>query len=104
MSFTTARKAKPKDRWDCHQHRDELHVSDAATVYHHERGQLCYYELHWDCIAWHPIRFKDRRAAYEWIESGCIADIQEGLGTLHVCFSLKTFERRLSFAEEMELL
>lgn len=29
------------DGWNCHEHRNELRVSDASTVYHPERGQLC---------------------------------------------------------------
>lgn len=80
--------------WDVHQHKDELCVSDAATIYHPEHGQLCYCERHWDCLLYHPIQWKDRAAAYKWINEGCIAEIQEGLNCLAVGFSLVSFEKR----------
>ncbi len=80
--------------WDCHEHKDELLVSDAATVYHPKRGQLCYMEQHWDCFLWHPIKFSDRSKAYRWIRQGSIAEIQEGIMCLAVGFSTKAFEAR----------
>ena len=73
-------------RWDCHEHRDELHVSFNATVYHTEQGQLCYGERHWDVWLWFPIQFKDRSAAAKWINHGNIAEIQESLSILQVGF------------------
>lgn len=81
-------------RWDCHQHRNELSVSDAHTVYHPEHGQLSHYEIHWDCILYYPIKFKDCAQAHKWIESGCIAEIQESMSKLEVGFSTKSFEWR----------
>lgn len=80
-------------RFDCQEHRDELRVSDAATVYHSEWGQLCYWEVHWDCILYYPIRFKDKAAAQRWIESGTIAEIQESMSCLHVGFSKVCFKQ-----------
>lgn len=79
--------------WDVHQHKDELQVSDAATIYHPDHGQLCYCEKHWDCLLYHPIKWKDQTAAYKWINDGCIADIQEGLVCLAVGFSLVSYEK-----------
>ncbi len=81
-------------RWDCHDHRAELLSSYEGTVYHLEKGQLCWWEIHWDCILYHPIKFKDRHTAQEWIENGCIATIQESCHSLHVGFSTKSIEKR----------
>lgn len=83
--------------WDCHEHRDELRSSNGATVYHLEKGQLCWWEIHWGCIIYHPIRFKNRLAAQEWIEKGCIAQIQESLSILQVGFNTKSIEIRNTF-------
>lgn len=87
-------KEKPDQVWDCHEHRDELLSSVAATVYHLEKGQLCWWEIHWSCIIYHPIRFKNRRAAQKWIENGCIAEIQESLSMLQVGFSTHSLSKR----------
>lgn len=84
------------ERWDVHKHKEELSVSDSATIYHPEKGQLCYCEKHWDCILYHPITFKDRAAAFKWVREGCIADLQEGLGILGIGFSLVTYQPRES--------
>lgn len=92
--MTEQTEASKVERWDCHEHRDELLSSNAATVYHLERGQLCSWEVYWDCIIYHPVQFTDRHAAQKWIESGCIADIQESFSMLQVGFSNKTLERR----------
>ena len=73
-------------RWDCHEHRDELKISDACTIYHPERGQLCYGERHWDCVLFFPLVFKSKQQANEWIEKGYIAQLQESLGILNVGF------------------
>lgn len=86
-------------RWDCHQHRDELRVSDSNTVYHDERGQLCYGYRHLNTFLFFPIQFKDKAAAYKWIESGCIAQLQEGLGCLAVGFELATLKIRSGWSE-----
>ncbi len=87
--------AQPEnERWNCHEHRDELLTSYEATVYHLEKGQLCWYEMHYYCIIYHPIKFKDRHAAQKWIDNGCIAEIQESLSTLHIGFSTKSTEKR----------
>ena len=83
--------AKP---WNVHDHRDELEVSDGATIYHREQGVLCWRERQWDCFLWHPISFKTHTEAYRWIREGYIAELQEGLSILQVEFSLKLFERR----------
>jgi hypothetical protein len=83
-----------KNHWDCHAHRNELQVSNVATVYHHEYGQLCYAERHWDVVLWHPIRFRDRAAAQEWIEKGFIADLQESLCCLAVGFATQCLVAR----------
>jgi hypothetical protein len=89
-----------RQRWNVHDHRDELRVSDHGTIYHYEKGQLCYWELHYDCVLYFPIHFKTREAAWKWIREGCIADLQEGLSTLHVGFSKTAFELRKPFGEE----
>jgi len=87
----------PRDDWNCHEHRTELCVSNANTVYHPEHGQLCWWEVHHDCRIYHPIRFKGPAEAHRWITSGCIAEIQESLSLLQVGFSLVTFELRNEF-------
>lgn len=87
-------------RWDCHKHRDELRVSDEKTIYHLGQGQLCYYELHYDVILYYPIVFKSKESAYKWIERGTIAELQEGLGDLHVKFSTVLIEERDDFQYE----
>jgi hypothetical protein len=81
------------EKWDVHQHKDELCVSDAATIFHPEHGQLCWCERHWDYLLFHPIKWNDRAAAYKWINEGCIAEIQEGLSCLAVGFSLTCYEK-----------
>ena len=70
-------------------------VSDAATVYHPERGQLCYFDRRWDCVLSYPIQFKNKAAAMNWIKSGTIAEIQEGLSMLAVGFSMDCFQKRV---------
>lgn len=85
--------------WNVHDHRDELKVSDSATVYHDEQGQLCYTERHWDCVLYFPIAFKSRQAAWRWVREGCIAELQESLGTLQVGFSKTTYEARQLFGD-----
>lgn len=77
--------------WNCHDHRDELKISDACTIYHPEQGQLCYGERHWDCILFFPITFKDKQKAQEWIDDGCIAQIQESFGNLNIAFTKNCF-------------
>lgn len=74
------------DRWDVHQHRDELRVSCESTVYHPEQGHLCYGIREYQVWLWFPIRFKDKAAAFRWIESGYIAELQESLSILQVGF------------------
>ena len=81
-----------REHWDVHRHKDELQVSDFATVYHPERGQLCQCERQWNVVLYHPIRFNDRSAAYKWIQSGTIAELQEGLMNLGVGFSTVAME------------
>lgn len=74
-------------RWDCHDHRDELNVSDSCTVYHQEQGVLCYGEkCKWNLKLYHPIVFKSKAAANKWIESGCISEIQESFRCLDIGF------------------
>lgn len=73
-------------RWDCHEHRHELQISDHCSVYHPDHGQLCYSEKHYDCVLYFPVLFKDKAAAAKWIEKGCVAEIQEGLMNLGVGF------------------
>ena len=85
-----------KTPWDCHKHKDELKVSDHSTVYHPYRGQLCYAERQYDAFLFHPVVFTDKQAAWKWIESGTIADIQESLGCLGVgfvkeCLKVRTY-------------
>lgn len=88
-----------EERWNCHEHRDELQVSFQATVYHHLHGQLCYTERTNDCYLHIPIQFKDTAAAYRWIEKGCIADLQEGMGTLQIGFTTKCLTPRETWWE-----
>ena len=76
----------PTERWDCHKHRHELKVSRARTVYHPEPGQLCQWVQHWDANIYLPIVFNSAHDARKWMEEGCIADLQESLGNLHVGF------------------
>ena len=80
------------ERWDCHLHKDELRVGCENTIYHPEKGQLCYGVR--EAYGWlfYPIRFKDKAAAYKWIKEGCIAEIQEGLTCLQVGFRTECFK------------
>ena len=73
--------------WNVHENKEELKISDANTIYHPEHGVLCYVETGGDVYLYHPINFKTKALAAKWIENGCIAEIQEGLGTLKVGFS-----------------
>lgn len=82
------------NQWNCHQHKDELKISDGCTIYHPEQGVLCCAENHWDVVIFHPVVFKDKMAAQTWIESGCIADIQESLHSLKVGFSRFNLKER----------
>lgn len=83
-------------RWDCHNHREELKVSQHATVYHPDHGQLSVLEKHWDVNLWHPIMFKDKAAAWKWIQEGYIAELQEGLGNLGVSFTKTSCASRVT--------
>jgi hypothetical protein len=87
-------RVKVRRHWDCHKHRKELRVSDASTVYHPVKGQLCYWETHHDCNLYYPIKFKDRESAQRWIDEGTIAQIQESAGLLLIGFSTKCFISR----------
>jgi len=82
----TGETTQVEKRWDCHEHRHELQISDHCSVYHPDHGQLCYSEKHYDCVLYFPVLFKDKAAAAKWIEKGCIAEIQEGLMNLGVGF------------------
>lgn len=81
-------------RWDYREHKGELEVSNAGTIYHGEHGVLCWSEIKFDFILHHPIGFKDKAAAYKWIREGCIAEIQESLLCLAVGFQTKLIEER----------
>lgn len=81
-------------RWDCHEHREELQVSSQNSVYHLEQGQLCFWDVRHDCILYYPILFADKAAAWKWIHSGCIAQIQESMSYLRVGFSTVMFKER----------
>jgi hypothetical protein len=59
-----------------------------------EHGVLCYGECHWDVILYYPVLFKDARAAQQWIEKGCIAEIQESFHNLLVGFRKMMIEVR----------
>jgi len=83
------------ERWNCHDHRDELHVSDNCSVYHPEHGQLCSWEIHYDCVLYFPILFKTKALAYKWIKDGTIAEIQESWSYLQIGFATKGFEKGL---------
>jgi len=83
-----------EERWDCHQHRDELRVSPFSTVYHPVKGVLSQCVRKYDGEIYDPIRFKDEKFAADWIRSGCIADIQEAFGCLAIGFSLVMFKPR----------
>jgi hypothetical protein len=72
--------------WNCHDHRDELRISSQNTIYHEDHGQLCFGERIGKTWLFFPIKFKDKAAASRWIEKGCIAKLQEGLGILQVGF------------------
>lgn len=85
---------KPEDQWNVHEHRDELRVTRSHSVYHPDRGILCTREQRYDAFFWHPIVFTNAAAARMWIDFGSIAELQEGLGDLSVCFSDKSFELR----------
>ena len=80
--------------WDVHQHRDELGVTDQASVFHPEKGQLCWWEYRGLWRFYFPIRFKDVAAAWKWVQFGTIAELQEGMNILQVGFSKVCFEER----------
>lgn len=77
---------KKEEYWDMTKHRDELYVSDFAVVYHKEQGVLCQGERHYGVYLNHPIVFKSIQHAWQWVREGCIGELQEGLGTLHIGF------------------
>lgn len=83
---------KRNNQWDVHKHREELMVSDMATIYHHDKGVLCQLEKHIYVLIYHPIQFKSRDEAFKWIKDGCIADLQESLCNLSVGFSKNLLE------------
>jgi len=95
ISMSTATTTPATERWNCHDHRDELKVSDFCAVYHPEHGVRCYGEHSWDVAIFHPVLFKDKAAAYKWIESGCIAEIQESFHNLNVCFTKQTLVEKV---------
>jgi len=87
------------NRWDVHRHKDELYVSNGNTVYHREHGQLCItdrvaYAMGENMYLSFPITFKDKAAAYRWIQSGTIADLQEASRCLRIGFTKSCFEWR----------
>jgi len=82
------------EHWDCHAHRDELRVSDHGTVYRPEHGQLCWWQVHWDCVLFYPIVFKSKFAAGQWIERGYIGELQESWSILQIGFSNVAFQMR----------
>jgi hypothetical protein len=70
--------------------RRECLVTVWDTVVHPDYGQLCQGDRMGGCTVWLPIQFKSKPLAYKWIESGTIAEIQEGLTNLKVGFILGT--------------
>ena len=81
-------------RWDCHEHKKEMNVSVAGTVYHPEYGQLCYMERHHDCILSHPIVFPSLADAQKWINEGTIADLQLAFRCLEIGFNRACYQGR----------
>lgn len=85
--------AKEK-HWNCHEHKEELRVSDFCTIYHPDTGQLCIGEHHWNCVLFYPIEFKTKTEAKKWIEEGTIAQLQEAYGNLDIGFTKLCFSNR----------
>ena len=56
------------------------------TVAHKEEGVLCQGARCFEGWTWEPIRWRSSAAAWRWIQSGSLAEIQEGLGNLVVQF------------------
>lgn len=66
--------------------REECEITIFDTIVHPEHGQLCQWDSGWNYIVFLPIQFKDKPAAYKWINEGTIAQLQEGLHSLCVGF------------------
>lgn len=74
--------------------REECEITIFDTVVHPEYGQLCQWNSKWNYIAFLPIQFKDKQAAYKWISEGTIAQLQEGLNNLCVGFIQRTIDKK----------
>ena len=81
------------ERWDPHDHRDELQILYDKFVYHPEHGVLCYWYAKPNGQFIIPLEFKEGEAA-KWIESGSIAHIQESTQTLEIGFRTEVFRPR----------
>lgn len=92
-----------KERWDVHEHKDELFISDENTICHPTKGQLCRFSLNQQCVISVPVVFRTKALAQKWIENGCIADVQEEFQSLSVGFRNKLVDLRDNlFSRNME--
>ena len=69
---------------------NEKKFHDFSWVIVHEDKILCQGIKKYPFIIYHPIIWKDHKAAEVWIESGSIAEIQESFTNLNIGFH-KTF-------------
>lgn len=82
-----------KDRWNPHDHRDELQVLFRKYVYHPEHGLLCYWHVEPNGQFIFPLQFKEGEAG-KWIQSGTIGEIQESTSCLEIGFRTEVFRPR----------
>lgn len=61
---------------------------------------LCVKDRIYACYISTPIQFKTFEAAEKWVQSGTIAELQEGLGTLHIGFTNSLVNTQTGFDGE----
>ena len=71
--------------------RTELEIEvlhdKTAIVIHKDIGILCVkYRKRYDYTLYEPVKFKDVERAQKWVETGCMAELQEGFSELDVGF------------------
>ena len=62
---------------------------DGSWAVHHNGKVLCQLIKEWDFKIAYPVLWKTYTACSEWVNNGCIADIQEGHQNLGIIFTDK---------------
>lgn len=76
----------------------EVLYDKTAIVIHKDIGVLCVlYRRRYDYKLYEPVKFNDAEKAQKWINSGCIAILQESFSELDIGFRIEMIVYREPF-------